>query len=116
MDQITFEIHYNKKKMKIPHTKGESLEIPFKTFTDSQNLKLENFIFLYKTSIINYKLAKSEKSSSKDMNNFFFKDKEKKSFHIFAYLIDSDENRKNAWEQSEELNLEQNKTQNNNET
>ena len=116
MDQITFEIHYNKKKMKIPHTKGESLEIPFKTFTDSQNLKLENFIFLYKTSIINYKLAKSEKSSSKDMNNFFFKDNEKKSFHIFAYLIDSEENRKNAWEQSEELNLEQKKNQNNNET
>ena len=68
MDEITFEIHYKKKKMEIPLTKGESLEIPFKTFTDSQNMKLENFVFLYKTSIINYKSAKS---SSKDMNNFF---------------------------------------------
>ena len=110
MDEIILEIHFNKKKMKIPHTKGESLEIPFRHFTDSQKMKLENFVFLYKTSIINYKSAKS---SSKDMNNFFFKDKEQNSFRIFAYLIDSEENKKNAWQQSEELNLEQNKKQNN---
>ena len=119
MDEIIFEIHYNKKKIRIPHKKGESLEIPFKYFTDSQKTELiryqlKDFVFLYKTSIIDYKSARS---GSKDMNNFFFIDKEKNSFRIFAYLIDSEESKKNAWQQSEELNLNQEQNANkNNET
>ena len=108
MDEIIFNIHYNKNKVQIPHKKGESLEIPFKNFANTQKTRLEDFVFLYKTSIINYK---SSRAGSKDLNNFFFSNKEKKSFNIYAYLVKPTEKKKNIVQQSKSSNSEQSQTQ-----
>ena len=111
MDEIIFNIHYNKNKVPIPHKKGESLEIPFKNFANTQKMRLDDFVFLYKTSIINYK---SSRSGSKDLNYLFFSNKEKKSFSIFAYLIKPTEKKKNIVQQKESSISEQSQTQSQN--